>query len=325
MKTTDTGSRGLDPKVKWRGAHMDGNERKRKPAATVGIGKAKKTAATKTTVYRLTHARHEPIHCLAQGLFRSLAPGERKLCKLDIAYEYGGMRIEFKGPEPLGAFDLRILQGLVAMAGPEGMSLPLLTEPKTAMGSELKSLLVVKTSTIHENTLDFRFSYRALAREIGYASAGSTKPFRESIERLFALTVFVQASDGRRQGFHLLSMYDSNEGEACVALNPLLAQAVVGMGRHVHIDMDEVRTLKSDPARLIHQRLCAWIDPGKSGKIGIDKLCGYAWPEGTENKDTMYRRRSKAYAALEELAGMGWAIEKHVNGTVEIRRPKKQT
>ncbi|WP_268916240.1 replication protein C, IncQ-type, partial [Aeromonas caviae] len=34
-------------------------------------------------------------------------------------YDYGdGKRIEFSGPEPLGADDLRILQGLVAMAGP---------------------------------------------------------------------------------------------------------------------------------------------------------------------------------------------------------------
>ncbi|GHL51109.1 hypothetical protein ECZU29_59590 [Escherichia coli] len=41
-----------------------------------------------------------------------------------MTYDYGdGKRIEFSGPEPLGADDLRILQGLVAMAGPNGLVL----------------------------------------------------------------------------------------------------------------------------------------------------------------------------------------------------------
>ena len=65
----------------------------------------------------LSHARHDPAHCLAPGLFRALKRGERKHSKLDVIYDYGdGKRIEFSGPEPLGADDLRILQGLVAMA-----------------------------------------------------------------------------------------------------------------------------------------------------------------------------------------------------------------
>ena len=52
----------------------------------------------------LTHARHDPAHCLAPGLFRSLQRGERRRCKLHVVYNYGdGKRIEFSGPEPLGA------------------------------------------------------------------------------------------------------------------------------------------------------------------------------------------------------------------------------
>ena len=63
-----------------------------------------------------------------------------------------------------------------------------------------------------------------------------------------------------------------------MALNPLIARAVMGGAQHVRIDMDEVRALQTDPARLIHQRLCGWIDPGKSGRVELDTLCGYAWP-----------------------------------------------
>jgi hypothetical protein len=36
--------------------------------------------------YDLTHARHDPAHCLAPGLFRSLKKGERRTGKLDVTY-----------------------------------------------------------------------------------------------------------------------------------------------------------------------------------------------------------------------------------------------
>ena len=35
----------------------------------------------------------------------------------------------------------------------------------------------------------------------------------------------------------------------------------MGGGQHVRISMDEVRALDSETARLLHQRLCGWIDP----------------------------------------------------------------
>ncbi|MET3109463.1 hypothetical protein AAKU58_004320 [Oxalobacteraceae bacterium GrIS 1.18] len=40
--------------------------------------------------FDLTHARHDPAHCLAPGLFRSLKRGDRKKLKLDVTYPYGG-------------------------------------------------------------------------------------------------------------------------------------------------------------------------------------------------------------------------------------------
>lgn len=42
----------------------------------------------------------------------TLAKINRKRSKLDVTYDYGdGKRIEFSGPEPLGADDLRICKG----------------------------------------------------------------------------------------------------------------------------------------------------------------------------------------------------------------------
>ncbi len=133
------------------------------------------------------------------------------------------------------------------------------------------------------------------------------------------------AQNGRkRQGFRLLSEYASDEqdGKLYVALNPLIARAVMGGGQHVRISMDEVRALQTDPARLMHQRLCGWIDPGKSGRVELDTLCGYVWPGQATNPNTLKTRRQAARRALPELAALGWAVSEYAKNKFEIGRPK---
>jgi len=271
--------------------------------------------------HELTHARHDPAHCLAPGLFRGLQRGERKRGKLDVVYEYGdGKRIEFSGPEPLGADDLRILQGLVAMAGPSGLILS--PEPKTESGQQLRLFMEHKWDAVEADALVVKGSYRALAREIGYADIDDSRPIRDCIERLWKVSIIAQ-NGRKRQGFRLLSEYasDDSDGRLYVALNPLIAQAVMGGTQHVRIDMDEVRSLKTDSARLMHQRLCGWIDQGKIGRIEIDTLCGYAWPTKV-NDNAMRRRRGIARKALPELAALGWAVNEYAKNKFEISRPK---
>lgn len=274
------------------------------------------------TKHDLTHVRHDPSHCLTPGLFRSLQRGERKRSKLDVAYEFGdGKRIEFSGPEPLGADDLRILQGLVALAGPNGLVLS--SEPQTEEGKELRKALETKWQAAKDDALVVKGSYRGLAREIGYANPDDTKPIRESIERLWKVSIILQQGK-KRQGFRLLSEYASDEkdGHLYVALNPLIANAVLGASQHIRISMDEVRALKSDPARLVHQRLCGWIDPSKTRRIEIESVCDYIWPDATSNPSTIKKRRQTARKALLELETLGWHVTEYARGKFEITRPK---
>lgn len=269
----------------------------------------------------LTHARHDPAHCLTPGLFRSLQRGERKRNKLNIVYDYSdGKRIEFSGPEPLGADDLRILQGLVAMSGPSGLVLS--PEPRTEGGQRLRLSLELTGEAIEQDAIVVKGSYRALAREIGYANPDDTKPIRECIERLWKVSIITQ-NGKKRQGFRLLSGYSSDEqdGKLYVALNPLIAHAVMSGGQHVRINMDEVRALKTDPARLIHQRLCGWIDPSKSGRVELDTLCSYVWPDIATNTNTLKTRRQTARKALAELVAVGWTVSEYAKGKWGIKRP----
>jgi hypothetical protein len=273
--------------------------------------------------HKLTHARHDPAHCLAPGLFRSLQRGERKRRKLDVVYDYGnGKRVEFSGPEPLGADDLRILQGLVAMAGPSGLVLS--PEPQTEAGRQLRLSLEPKWDAVRDDAMVVKGSYRALAMEIGYANPDDTRPIRECIERLWKVSIIAQ-SGSKRQGFRMLSEYasDQQEGKLYVALNPLIARAVMGGAQHVRIDMSEVRAIRTDPARLIHQRLCGWVDPGKSGRVELATLCDYAWPSKA-NDNAMKRRRGIARKALSELATLNWKINEYAKNKFEISRPNQK-
>ena len=274
------------------------------------------------TKYNLTHLRHDPSHCLAPGLFRALKRGERKKLKLDVAYDYGdGKRVEFSGPEPLGADDLRVLQGLIAMAGPSGLVLG--PDPKTEGGRQLRLFLEPKWEAVEADALVVKGCYRMLASEIGAGEGGEQfRIIRDVIERLWKVSIIAQ-NGRKRQGFRLLADYASDEadGRLFVALNPLIAQAVMGGGQHVRISMAEVRALRSDTARLLHQRLCGWIDPGKSGKATVDTLSSYVWPEEASGA-TMRQRRKRVRDSLPEIVSLGWTVTEYAPSKYNIARPK---
>lgn len=266
----------------------------------------------------LSHARIDRAHALAPGLFRSLGPGDRKRLKLDITYDYGeGERLEFRGFEPLGALDMRVFQGLVAMAGPDGK---LLQNSATASesGQRLLALLYepaddeIKRAVVKPASIVVNDSLRRLAREIGVDEGGNgIRLIRKSIERLFSVTIFVQ-SGGQRIGSRLLSVYASNEetGGLRVAFNPRLAAAVIG-GPHARIDLIEARALQTDPARLIHQRLSGFIDPGKSREVSAETLAGYVWPDPADTPRTARSRITKVRKAVDEIrTAAGWNIAK---------------
>jgi hypothetical protein len=268
----------------------------------------------------LTHARHDPAHCLAPGLFRSLKRGERKKQKLDITYSYGeGEQARFVGFEPLGADDMRILQGLVALAGPEGLILT--PEPQSDMARQLRLFLEPKFDAEGKDGLVVRERMTKLLAEIGLTNTGDNiKGLKASLLRMANVTVLV--TKGTRQAsFHLLSYdFDEADGRLFVALNPRIADAVLGRRSYARIELAEVRQLETDPARLMHQRLCGWIDPGKSGKAELDTLCAYVWPDDA-NAEAMKKRRQAIRKALAELAGVGWTVDEYAKAKFDIRRP----
>lgn len=258
---------------------------------------------------------------MAPGLFRSLKRGGRKTSKLDVTYEFGdNERARFVGFEPLGADDMRLLQGLVALAGPNGIVLS--PDPKTEKGHQLRFSLEPKFDAVDQDALIVKESMTKLLSEIGLTDGGDNiKAIKASLLRMANVTVLI-TKGSRQASFHLMSYaFDDADGRLFVALNPRIADAIVGRRPHARIELAEVRMIESNPARLIHQRLCGWIDPGKSGKAEIDTLCGYVWPDEI-NDNAMKRRRGIARKALKELATVGWTVSEYAKGKWEIKRPK---
>ena len=269
----------------------------------------------------LVFAKMDPAICLA-GLFRTLKRGERQKEKLDVSFTFGGATVRFVGFEPLGVDDLRVLQGLVALAGPAGMHVS--ADTSAPVGVELRERMQLAGAAISEDTLAVRTRLKTFLAELGKENPGGRdiKLLKASLLRLANVTVGVTV--GPKFGTaHLLSFAaDEETGELIVNLNPRLSQVILGDKGYTRIDMGEVRSLQSDVASLIHQRLCGFIAPGRSREVGLETLVSYAYPGPPASGATQRQWRARVKAALKELGSLpGWDIaESSRRGIYKISR-----
>ena len=267
----------------------------------------------------LSYAQHDPAHCLAPGLFRSLKRGERKKSKLDVTYRFGeNESMQFMGFELLGADDMRLLQGIVALGGPKGLLLT--PEPTTEIGQKLRMFLDLDFEAIKQDGLIVSRSLSKLLTEVGMTDSGDNiKALKASLLRMSSTTILV--TKGQQKDAFTLMSHVFHEANLWIALNPRIAGAILGCRPHTRIVMAEVRSLQTDPARLMHQRLCGWINPGMSGCIVLDKLCRYIWHDEATNPNTMKTRHRVARKALSEFVAVGWTVTEYAKGKWKIKRP----
>lgn len=284
------------------------------------------------------YAAHDPDCVLAPGLFRSLPPGkDARKHRLEVNYVAGKRRIQFLSPDLLGVDDMRALQGLMAVAmGWKDDDWLKLDEPCDQYGEQLALALEPKDAMYNRIALQVRGSFASVARALGLNpdSGRVIAQLRESIRRLAGLTIWVE-DEYWEGGCALVSRIAwskrrGRDGALACALNPQLADIALngrhGGGKYVRIDMREVRALRGSAARLIHQRLCGWIDAGKSGLVNLDTLCGYVWPENAATKRGMEKRRRTVRRALTELRNLPrpWTAKEYARGKFKISRPGRE-
>jgi hypothetical protein len=245
---------------------------------------------------------YKPL-CLAEGLFISQKRGASR--PLSAQYLYAGDEIRFEGDQALGAFDLLVLQGIAALAFDQDLSVNLDPNPQTSMGRALRDGLGLRGKACDRPTLALASTSGRLLKEIGRsAGGGNFASLKSSLDRMSKVTLAVTRDHMLEAGRLVAHTFDPATGRISIAIHPRMAGAI--NGEHFAVfDMAEVRHLETDAARLIHGRICGWLDQGKSTKIALDTLCRYVWPapEATEqvHYDTVKRQRQIAKNAVFEL------------------------
>ena len=243
-------------------------------------------------------------------------------------YETPDARIEAFG-KCLGVPELRVLQSVLALvpiSGPYGCKMKLDDECGGPAAKEHLRTLAADDLELGGPSLVVRTTVYELAKECGYAAScfdggARIKAIQRSLERLWSVTVIIRRKSGEVEGSRLLSRFQADgKGKLTVAINPLLAAGILGKRRFTRLDMNEIRALRSDPARLIHQRLCGFIDPGKSHKVAMDKLVGYVWPAQALNIKAIQKRKRAVRKALAELEALGWTVVEYAQEKFNVTR-----
>jgi hypothetical protein len=275
----------------------------------------------------ITHVRHDRAHCLAPGLFRSLKKGDRKKNKLDITYDYGeNTRMRFIGFEPLGVDDMRLLQAIIGMSG---LSKLMIEHDNLVDGKsdQLRKLLINKTDEYEWKSRVLETSLYAIMKTIGYKDHGQKrKQIIQSLIRLSNVSI-IYSKDKKHFSTKLLSyLVDEESGSLFVANNPQVTEAILGNGSYTYINMNEARSLKTDTARILHQRLSAVIDMGKYKNINITTLIDYVWiNESNVTSSTIRMRKKRIKESLEEIRSSGgWVVDFISNKCVKIKRLNKK-
>jgi hypothetical protein len=255
----------------------------------------------------------DPAHCLVRGLFARREYGPRP--KMDLHAEYAGVHIHFAVRDALGAYDLRVLAAIVALAGRDGVEADTDAPVAQPLVSGLPPLLGDSvTRYIH-------VSLRALVREIGRVETGTAgERIFCSICRMAEITLHCRTREWNWSSRLLGYIRPTARDEITIAVNPRLAAAVTVGGQYAHLDMPALRGL-SDVGVLVYHRLVGFVDRGTARAVGLCALSGYVWTDPPPNGNVAAKRRTKVRAAMREIDALpGWSVRSQQDDLFSISR-----
>lgn len=246
-------------------------------------------------------ARHDPVLCSLPGMFRLVEEKIREQIRVSMQLKttHGKLTVELHNSSLLNGLDLAVLQAIVALAAVGDTIDPaddLLTDHEQLL---VEGLVAPKTKTykrqkIVEDVQHLDFSISALLELIGWPVCGENRALVQAcLQRLATCVLIVYPTDTPKawQRFHLLASINTRTNSdrwsrTHVALNPRLSRIVLGAeARHTRIALVDTRKLgKDQPARILHQRLCSWVDEGAVRPVTFETLVGYLYPKDVEGR-----------------------------------------
>jgi len=256
---------------------------------------------------------------------------------------YDELEYEFACFEELGEDDLKIFLRLVALAGlgrvvldpwmeeyvgPDGeliRQLSMFSEHPSRIENSRTMPLVRSSEAVSYN----RFFSPLLKGRVG---KNHIEQLERSLTRLSRTSVTITAKRNgkkiRRMGSNLVSYFlDYETGRFIVAVNPFIANAFLGkpLGGYTPLIDSQIFRLKGTAA-IVLSWLSAWLLPGRSGKISLDKLEEHIYGDRAEDQNRRKWRRKKLRQALKAISNLkGWEIRETSRGIFEIRRLAPQS
>jgi len=251
-------------------------------------------------------AKLDPALAIA-SLFRPIVRGQRPRA-FEMTTEHNGLKLRWRSFEYLDSRDQSVLYACLALAmlEPGGN---LTYESSGEIGRQLWIDLMPEGLATRDNALAFDTSYYRILEASGMdTNKGAYNRLKDILDRLADVSIRIY-KDGYDWKMRLLSFAARPDGGVSVALNGRLATALYS--HHVKVNLEERRELGiNDTEHITHGWLSAWLRPGKTQQIGIDRLAEKVWGGGSSNNSTVRTRRENTIKALHAIGLLsGWQIQ----------------
>jgi len=273
--------------------------------------------------------KFDPIHVTAPLLFVSLnrKSKQRETGNLQFIYTPASkdkaVTFVFFGPNLLGVDDLRVFQGLIGVGTEQNRKIARSRVKKNADN-------VVNVPEPFADRILVSCSFGYLARVIGYKapdSGATVRVVKDCLTRMSSVSISYRASD-TNDLISLGSLITNRDTDylsdgLSIELNSSSTAAVLASSKneqYFKMNLDEVRNLRTDSARLIHHRL-HYLKEGGSIQVRLETLAGYVWPP-TDSTNAERKRLVALKKVLLELESIGWKHKVESESTIRIFRPR---
>lgn len=277
----------------------------------------------------LDHAKIDPSHCLADGLFRPLRRSSQTPA-LDVRYNYKERyTLQWHGNVALNISDQSILIALLRIASDDERT-TLLNDERLRETPELSRFLVGLKREYRaepESCGLIETTCYEIGKILGLAKSGTNnKSIKASLERLAQTrtTIGANASPPDASPYwasQMVSCVDEND-KLNIALNPMLTKALYEPP-FTFINVQEQRQLSAEVAKRLHVWLSCWLGHGQERIVDLNKLIPHIWGDNAA-ANVLRTRRNSLRQALTEIATLdGWTCKESPSGnSLTVARPK---
>ena len=251
------------------------------------------------------HARVDPTHCLANGLFRPIQRGKRAETALDIAHPYQEYTFRWQHETAqLCIQDQSVLLAVLYLASVPGRAIAVDANHPDAKMHEARNALGLMLGAANCACLMITTTARELTNTLGLAISGpALSRIKDSLKRLAGVSFSItpKGTDNPIWKSMLVSLVDIDGKNLLIGISPTLSKSLNDKkAAKTYIDMKEQRILPSDAAKRLHVWLSAWIRPTEKKTIHLDLLVTHVYGD-TGTGDTLYTRRNTIKTSLREL------------------------